>query len=94
MQDSTKTQRSRLLDYEEPSLAPFARAESATDCSIYWCGVAQFPMSAYERAWQLEFLRRLAQRLKELRPWAKSHFATYDERKAYFAGLVAEELGR
>ena len=36
----------------------------------------------------------LANRLRELRPWAKSHFATYEERKAYFAGLVAEELGR
>lgn len=35
----------------------------------------------------------LANRLRELRPWAKSHFATYEERKAYFAGLVAEELG-
>ena len=28
----------------------------------------------------------LAHRLRELRPWAKSHFATYEERKAYFAG--------
>jgi precorrin-2 dehydrogenase/sirohydrochlorin ferrochelatase len=35
----------------------------------------------------------LAHRLRELRPWAKSHFQTYEERKAYFAGLVAEELG-
>ena len=35
----------------------------------------------------------LAHRLRALRPWAKSHFATYEERKAYFAGLVAEELG-
>ena len=35
----------------------------------------------------------LAQRLRALRPWAKSHFATYDERKAYFAELVAQELG-
>jgi siroheme synthase-like protein len=35
----------------------------------------------------------LARRLRELRPWARSHFATYEERKAYFAGLVAEELG-
>jgi precorrin-2 dehydrogenase/sirohydrochlorin ferrochelatase len=35
----------------------------------------------------------LADRLRELRPWAKSHFATYEERKAYFAGVVAEELG-
>jgi siroheme synthase-like protein len=35
----------------------------------------------------------LARRLRELRPWAKAHFETYAERKAYFAGLVAEELG-
>ncbi len=35
----------------------------------------------------------LAQRLRELRPWAKTHFATYEERKTYFAGLVAQELG-
>jgi precorrin-2 dehydrogenase/sirohydrochlorin ferrochelatase len=35
----------------------------------------------------------LAHRLRELRPWAKSHFTTYEERKAYFAGLVAQELG-
>ncbi len=35
----------------------------------------------------------LAHRLRELRPWAKSHFATYEERKEYFAGLVAQELG-
>lgn len=35
----------------------------------------------------------LARTLQELRPWAKSHFATYEERKAYFAGLVRETLG-
>ncbi len=35
----------------------------------------------------------LADRLRTLRPWAKSHFATYEERKAYFAGIVARELG-
>ena len=35
----------------------------------------------------------LAHRLRELRPWAKAHFTTYEERKAYFAGIVAEELG-
>ena len=35
----------------------------------------------------------LARTLQELRPWAKSHFATYEERKAYFAGLVREALG-
>ena len=35
----------------------------------------------------------LADRLRTLRPWAKSQFATYEERKAYFAGIVARELG-
>ena len=35
----------------------------------------------------------LANRLRELRPWAKSHFATYEERRAFFAGIVARELG-
>lgn len=35
----------------------------------------------------------LACSLRELRPWARSHFATYEERKAYFAGLVREALG-
>ncbi len=35
----------------------------------------------------------LAHRLRALRPWAKEHLATYEERKAYFAGIVAEELG-
>lgn len=35
----------------------------------------------------------LARTLQELRPWARSHFATYEERKAYFAGLVREALG-
>jgi siroheme synthase-like protein len=35
----------------------------------------------------------LAHRLRELRPWAKAHLATYEERKAYFAALVAQELG-
>jgi siroheme synthase-like protein len=34
----------------------------------------------------------LADRLRELRPWAKSHFATYEERKDYFAELVTEAL--
>ena len=35
----------------------------------------------------------LAHTLRELRPWAKSHFATYEERKAYFARLVQDALG-
>jgi precorrin-2 dehydrogenase/sirohydrochlorin ferrochelatase len=34
----------------------------------------------------------LAQRLRELRPWAKENLATYEERRDYFAGLVDEAL--
>jgi len=57
--------RKRLLEHQELTLEPFVRASAVTDCSIYWCGVDQFPMNFYERAWLLEFLRRLAQRLKQ-----------------------------
>ena len=35
----------------------------------------------------------LALRLRELRPWAKSHLPTYEARRDYFAGLVKETLG-
>ena len=35
----------------------------------------------------------LADRLRALRPWAKAHFPTYEERKAYYSALVAQELG-
>jgi siroheme synthase-like protein len=34
----------------------------------------------------------LARRLRELRPWAKERFPTYEERRAFFADLVAEAL--
>jgi precorrin-2 dehydrogenase/sirohydrochlorin ferrochelatase len=34
----------------------------------------------------------LAERLRELRPWAKENLATYEERRDYFAGLVEESL--
>jgi hypothetical protein len=57
--------RKRRLDHQELPLEPFLRASAVTDCSIYWCGVDQFPMNFYERAWLLEFLRRLTQRLKQ-----------------------------
>ena len=60
-----KTQRKRLFKHQEPSLAPFVRASGIADCSVYWCGVREFPMSGYERSWLLEFLRRLAQLLKQ-----------------------------
>ena len=35
----------------------------------------------------------LARRLRDLRPWAKSHLPTYEARRDYFAGLVKEKLG-
>jgi siroheme synthase-like protein len=35
----------------------------------------------------------LAVRLRELRPWAKSHLPTYEARRDYFASLVKETLG-
>jgi precorrin-2 dehydrogenase / sirohydrochlorin ferrochelatase len=35
----------------------------------------------------------LALRLRDLRPWAKENLATYDERREFFADLVASELG-
>jgi siroheme synthase-like protein len=34
----------------------------------------------------------LAERLRELRPWAKSHLPTYEARRDYFAALVEEAL--
>ena len=34
----------------------------------------------------------LALRLRDLRPWAKDNLATYDERREFFADLVASEL--
>jgi siroheme synthase-like protein len=35
----------------------------------------------------------LARELRALRPWAKQQFATYEQRRAYFDDLVAQELG-
>jgi precorrin-2 dehydrogenase/sirohydrochlorin ferrochelatase len=35
----------------------------------------------------------LALRLRDLRPWAKTRFATYEERRDYFQQLVEAELG-
>jgi siroheme synthase-like protein len=34
----------------------------------------------------------LALRLRELRPWARAHYPTYEERRDYFARLVEEAL--
>jgi precorrin-2 dehydrogenase/sirohydrochlorin ferrochelatase len=34
----------------------------------------------------------LARRLRELRPWVRQTYSTYDERKRFFADLVASEL--
>ena len=66
--------RKRLLEYEEPSLLPFVRAESTTDCSVYWCGVGEFPVNSYERTWFLEFLRRLSRHLQQTRKLRESNF--------------------
>jgi precorrin-2 dehydrogenase / sirohydrochlorin ferrochelatase len=35
----------------------------------------------------------LAVRLRELRPWAKTHLPTYEARRDFFAGIVRDELG-
>ena len=34
----------------------------------------------------------LAERLRELRPWVKAHFPTYEQRRDYFRRLVEEAL--
>jgi precorrin-2 dehydrogenase/sirohydrochlorin ferrochelatase len=34
----------------------------------------------------------LARRLRELRPWVRTHYATYEARRQFFADLVASEL--
>jgi siroheme synthase-like protein len=36
----------------------------------------------------------LAVRLRDLRPWAKANLPSYEARRDYFAGIVAQELGR
>jgi siroheme synthase-like protein len=36
---------------------------------------------------------RLARELQALRPWAREHLPTYEDRRAYFERLVAEALG-
>jgi hypothetical protein len=35
----------------------------------------------------------LAERLRELRPWVKSTYPTYEQRRDVFEGLVVEALG-
>jgi siroheme synthase-like protein len=36
---------------------------------------------------------RLARELRALRPWAREHLPTYEDRRAYFEQLVSEALG-
>lgn len=74
MPETAESRRRRLQQYEEPSLLPFVRAESTTDCSIYWCGVREFPVNSYERAWLLELLLRLAAHLKQTQTLRESSF--------------------
>jgi len=35
----------------------------------------------------------VARRLRELRPWVREHLPTYEDRRRFFADLVARELG-
>lgn len=35
----------------------------------------------------------VARRLRELRPWVREHLPTYEDRRRFFAELVAKELG-
>lgn len=35
----------------------------------------------------------IARLLRELRPWARTHLPSYEERRDFFAGLVASKLG-
>jgi precorrin-2 dehydrogenase len=35
----------------------------------------------------------VALRLRELRPWVRTHLPTYEDRRRFFADLVAKELG-
>lgn len=35
----------------------------------------------------------VARHLRELRPWAREHLPTYEDRRTFFADLVAKELG-
>ena len=35
----------------------------------------------------------VARRLRELRPWVRTHLATYEDRRRFFAELVSKELG-
>lgn len=35
----------------------------------------------------------VALRLRELRPWVRAHIPTYEDRRQFFADLVAKELG-
>lgn len=73
MADAAEHRRRRLQEYEEPSLLPFVRAENTSDCSVYWCGVREFPVNSYERAWLLEFFARLAAHLKQSRTLRESN---------------------
>jgi precorrin-2 dehydrogenase/sirohydrochlorin ferrochelatase len=36
---------------------------------------------------------QVARRLRELRPWVRTHLPTYEDRRRFFADLVAKELG-
>ena len=56
----------RLQPVTDPraALKPWRRAESLTDCFLYWTPVRAFPMSEPEREWMSEFHTRFSARAK------------------------------
>lgn len=56
---------SRLSETGPVTIAPFTRAQSITDASIYWIPVWDFPVLPFQRTWLREFHRRLAAQLRK-----------------------------
>ena len=69
--------KSRLSEYKEPTLAPFVRATTVIDCSIYWLPVSQFPMLPRQREWILEFHKRLGTHLAQTRKLRQEMFLQF-----------------
>ncbi len=75
--------RRRLEDENEAS--PWVRAHVLEDCFLYWLPVSGFPVRAEERAWVVEFLRRLGDALQAAAGLRCETFFQYSE--------ITEELG-
>ena len=55
---------SRLTPTREQTIAPFVRAESLEDISLYWLPVSRFPMRPDQGEWINDFQTRLAAHLR------------------------------